>query len=146
MTWTYSSNPSASDLDEVRFLVGDTDTTSQLVTNEEITYAVAEEGDNLSAAARVAKAIAAKFARKVDRTVGDLRISYSQRQKHYMDLAAELKARSDIGAAAPYAGGLSIAEKESVRENTDRVRPSFTKGMHDNGLYQQEDEDLNNLS
>ena len=38
MTWSYSGNPGASDLDHIRFLIQDTDTTDQLFSNEELTY------------------------------------------------------------------------------------------------------------
>ena len=41
MTWTYSGNPGSSLLDEVRFLIQDTDTTEQLLSNEEINYLLA---------------------------------------------------------------------------------------------------------
>lgn len=132
MTWTYSGDPSSSDRDEVRFLVGDTDTSDQLVTDEEIAYAVTEEADNLMAASRVAKAIAAKFARLVDKSVGDLKISYNQRQKAFLDLASELEKRSNESGAAPYAGGISISDKETVVDDADRVEPAFKRGMNDN--------------
>lgn len=32
---------------------------------------------------------------------------------------------------APYAGGISVADKESYETNTDRVNPRFHRGMHD---------------
>ena len=38
MAWTYSGDPSSSARDAIRFLVGDTDTNDQLVTNEEIAW------------------------------------------------------------------------------------------------------------
>ena len=42
MTWTYSGNPSSTERDAVRFLVGDTDTNDQLLSNEEIDYLVTQ--------------------------------------------------------------------------------------------------------
>ena len=59
MTWSYSGDPSASSLDEVRFLVGDTDSTEQLVQNEEIAYAINAEITIGLAAVRVLRALAA---------------------------------------------------------------------------------------
>lgn len=38
MSWTYSGDPSNSDLDETRFTIGDTDTDSQILTDEEVLY------------------------------------------------------------------------------------------------------------
>jgi len=45
MTWTYSGNPANSSSDAVRFLIGDTDTTDQLISNEEIAYLVTVHGN-----------------------------------------------------------------------------------------------------
>lgn len=146
MAWTYGGDPSANDRDEVRFLVGDTDTSDQLVNDAEIAYAVAEEADNLMAAARIAKAIAAKFARLVDKSVGDLSISYNQRQEAFLNLASELETRSNRSGAAPYAGGISVSDKETVEDNTDRVEPSFKKGMNDNPGTTQDRGRLDNIS
>ncbi len=133
MTWTYDNNPAGSDLSEVRYLVGDTDSTDELVSDEEIAYAVASEANNTMAAVRTARAIASKFARLVTKAVGDLKINYSDRVKHYMDLATFLE-DSDPAAniPVPYAGGISVSDKDSVEENTDRVNPAFERGQFDN--------------
>lgn len=135
MTWSYSHDPATSDKDAVRFLVGDTDSSEQLISDEEIQFALKEEPNVRRAAAFVARAIAAKFAREADRSVGDLRIAYSQRSRGFYDLADRLEAdasrRTNVLRAMPYAGGISVADKESVEDDTDRVRPSFAKGMHD---------------
>jgi hypothetical protein len=132
MTWSYSGNPASSELDEVRFLVGDTDTTDQLVQNEEISWALTEEANPRMAAARVALALALKFSRKADKQVGDLRIAYSSLYKHYLEVAEALKADAATVGVVPYAGGISISDKDTVENDTDRYRPSFRRGMHDN--------------
>lgn len=131
MTWIYAGDPSANDRDEVRFLVGDTDTTDQLVTDEEIAYAVAEEGNNLLAAAKVAKAIMAKFARLVDKSVGDLKLSYSQRLTAYKELVDQLTDRGMVSTGAPFAGGISITDKNNREDETDRVKPTIVRGIHE---------------
>ncbi|WIC89149.1 hypothetical protein SEA_OTTAWA_103 [Arthrobacter phage Ottawa] len=80
MAWTYSGNPAGSDLDKVRFLLGDTtQTASATLTNEEITYLLAEEGGNTtSAAAEGALALAARYSgiSATSKKIGDLSISY----------------------------------------------------------------------
>lgn len=131
MTWTYGGDPSANDRDEVRFLVGDTDTTDQLVTDEEIAYSVSDEATNYNAAAKIARAIAAKFSRKVDKSVGDLKQAYSQRVKQYLELAERLEGEAVGRTAKAYAGGISKSDKETVEEDSDRVEPAFEIGMHD---------------
>ena len=130
MTWTYDGDPSANDRDEVRFLSGDTDTTDQLVTDAEIAYAIDQESNNLLAAAKIAKAIMAKFARLVDKSVGDLKLSYSQRLTAYKELIDQLTERGTESAGTPYSGGISITDKNNREEDTDRVDPSFRRDLH----------------
>ncbi len=132
MTWSYTNAPNTSNRDAVRFLVGDNDFDNKKVTDEEITFALAEEGGIHLASSLIAKGLAARFATLVDRSIGDLRISYSQRQKHFTDLAKELKARGDASGGRVYAGGISVSDKKTVKSDTDRVKPAFAKGMHDN--------------
>lgn len=131
MSWTYSGNPASSDNDKVRFLVGDTDETDQLVQDEEIAYALTTQPTAELAAALVAEAIAAKFARQVDSTVGRVSESASQRAMAFRERAKEL--RSNIALLArPSFGGLSQAEKERLDSDTDAVQPSFRIGQDDN--------------
>ena len=129
--WTYSGDPSANDRDQVRFLVGDTDTADQQVTDAEIAFALTQHANERLAAALIARAIAAKYARRADKSVGDLSISYSQLQEHYAALATDLESRGGLLAGIPYAGGISKDDAETVEDDTDRVEPMFTIGMHD---------------
>lgn len=97
MPWTYSGDPASSAKDEVRFLVGDTNTADQLVQDEEINYVLLAHADagsasiNYRAAAEIAEAIAAKFARKADKAVGPLSIQAKQQHDHYVQLAGRLR-------------------------------------------------------
>ena len=96
MTWTYTASPATVATDEVHFLVGDTDQTAPLVQDEEIDYYLtlypkpAGKPAYLAAAA-VAEAIAAKFARKMDQTLGSLQASAKQQHDHYVELAQSLR-------------------------------------------------------
>lgn len=128
MTWTYGGDPSANNTDAVRFLVGDTNTSDQLVTDGEISYALAEEGGVIRAAVAICRAIAAKFSRQADKTVGKLSISMSQKAKAYNDLADRLQQKSSV-LVTPYAGGLSVSEKETVAGDSDAMQPIFLRGM-----------------
>jgi hypothetical protein len=38
------------------------------------------------------------------------------------------------GGALPYAGGISVSDKQTTAQNTDRVAPQFNLGMDDNQL------------
>lgn len=128
MTWSYSGDPSSSNQDAVRFAIGDTDSTDQLMTDEEIAYLLT--GSTVTAASIAAcEALAAKFARQVDRSVGNLSLSSSQRAKQFTELAATLRRRTGY-LARPYAGGISVADKETRDLDTDRVKPVFSRSQH----------------
>lgn len=77
MTWSYSGNPGSSTRDEVRFLIQDTDTNDQLLTNEELDYLVTAYGEAYSAAVAAVGVLIATASRAVEesKTVGDLSIS-----------------------------------------------------------------------
>lgn len=133
MTWTYS-NPAASDKDAVRFLVGDTDTSDQLVSNEEIEYTLEEFPDTYLAAASVAESIASKFAREVTHSADGLSYSGDQLSKHYTDMAERLRhlaKRRRRGGVVPYAGGISWREREKDDQDGDLIKTSFSSHMHD---------------
>lgn len=130
MTWTYYGDPSDNTKDEVRFLVGDTNSDDRLVEDEEINYALANESV-YNAAATVAKAIAAKFAREADFSVDGLSKSLSQRAEHYRSLSAELSQKAATKAVTPYAGGISISDKNAVDSDADRVSPRFYRDQFD---------------
>jgi len=130
MTWTYTS-PLSGDRDRVRTYIGDTDTNDQLLSDEQIIYALDEEATVRAASALAAEWIAALFSRKADKSVGDLSISYSQRAAQYMALAARLRGRS-ARVVLPYFGGISKTTKDTREDDTDRVEPAFTVDMLDN--------------
>lgn len=137
MTWTYSGDPSSSDRDAIRFLIGDTETLDQLVTDEEIAYALTQQPSINLAAALVCDAIAAKFAREADRRVGDVSLSASQRAEAYRTKARDLRTNG-LSLALPSFGGRSISEKETLDEDSDAVQPSFRIGQDDHPGVQTE--------
>lgn len=131
MGWTYSNTPNTVQRDAVRWLTGDTDTADQQITDEEVTYAIAQAPNTYMAAALVAEALAAKYSRKADRTVGDISLRSSQQADAYRELATRLRNQASTAAAVkPYAGGISQDDKEAVEDDEDRALPSFTRALH----------------
>lgn len=133
MTWTYSGDPATTSRDAVRFLVGDTDTTDQLVSDEEISWVLTQHSGVRHAAAATCEAIAAKFARQAEMSVDDVSIKAGEKAEHYRALAKELRAQAAIAGkvAKPFAGGISIADKDDREADTDRVKPFFRRDLHD---------------
>jgi len=135
MTWTYGGDPSANDRDAVRFTIQDTETSEQLVSDEEIAYLLSEAGDDvIKASIAACEAISRRFARKASQTTGRVSVNYSERAKVWIDLADKLRTRALVEnmSDTPYAGGISQDDVDSVKDDSDRVAPAFTKGMHDN--------------
>ena len=141
MAWTYDPTTLGTvDADErlnsVRLLSGDTDITDQQLTNEEINFSLTQTGNNVYAsAAWVARAISSKYSRLVDTDLdGILTSKYSTLAKQYMALAGKLDvqgktAGSVIGIRA---GGVSITSVKAVRQDTDRIDPTFRRDRFKN--------------
>jgi hypothetical protein len=134
MSWSYSGNPAASALDEVRFLTRDTDSTATWTLQDaEILYATAKYPTNILLAAAVcAEAILGRFAQMYQsKHVGDLTLTVSNRHAQYLILAQQLRARANLAGVSIYAGGLSWTEKREQDADADRVAPAAkTDGMN----------------
>lgn len=131
--WTFTSTaPFATDRDYVRLRIGDTSSGDQLLQDEHITGAISEWVNRDLAAAACAEMVGAYYARKVDKTAGKLSISMSQASEHYFGLAKRLRMEVALG-AKPYAGGISVSDKESEESDSDRVAPAFSVGIFDHG-------------
>jgi hypothetical protein len=133
MTWTYTADPGSNVRDEVRFLLGDTDSTDQQVSDEEILWTLDETPNTYIAAALCLEALASKVSgRATNRAIGSLSISYLNRAQELLSRAKALRARASLKVARPYVGGTSKMEKEVNRQNEDLVQPAIRKDMHTN--------------
>lgn len=135
MSWSYSGDPSTSDLDEVRFYIQDTQTADQLLSNEEVNFLITKYamafGSNMYSASVVCKFIAAKFAREVNFSGDGVSMSASDLQQKYATLAENLYAqyKQEAGAdGGPDVGGIIWGE-----ELDWDIKPlNFSLGMGDN--------------
>jgi hypothetical protein len=134
VTWTYSGNPANSQLDEVRFLVGDTDEADPLASDEEINYALATwlpiYGTKHYVASVVAEQIAGKFARETSYSADGVSVNLSELQQKFMQRAVQLRAQhhSLLVGGSPDVGGISPYEHLEPD-----IKPlDFGTGMHDN--------------
>ena len=69
---TYLGTPATVPADAVRFFAGDTDNTALLLTDAEVAWALAQMSDPRLSAAMCLDALAAKFARKADFSIGEV--------------------------------------------------------------------------
>lgn len=133
MSWSYNPNLST-DLDQVRFLIGDTDTTEQQLSNEELTWVLTQQANIYAAAAQACRNLQAHYARKATKSVGDLSIQWAELHDNYKELSIDLDrlAARYTTVPVPYAGGLSISDKQIEEADEDRVVPAFYVGVHNN--------------
>jgi len=134
MGFTYTLPP-ASDLDRVRFLIGDTTEEDHRIEDEEIDLCRAETGsDPYFAGAMCCEFLAAKYSSKGRRSVGALTIEYSQMAADYGDRAKALRElaynRPGQG-GAPYVGGISKQDKKARADDEDWERVGIDIGFTD---------------
>jgi hypothetical protein len=142
MAWSYDASDlntttASGRLNTVRLLIGDTDTTDQLMQNEEINFALSQVGNNVyMAAAWACRTVAAKFSRLVDTQLdGALSAKYSDKAKQYNLLAVQIEAQGKKvsgKALGVSAGGISLADMGVADADTDRVKPAFNINQFDN--------------
>lgn len=142
MAWSYDAttlgtSTAAERLNSVRLLVGDTNTNDQQLQDEEITFALAQSGDNIyTSGVWAANAIASKYSRRVTTEIdGAIRAEYSDLAKNYRTLATQLREdgrRYSAGALGVEAGGISISSINTNRDNTDRPQPFSRMDRFDN--------------
>lgn len=138
--WTYDAQAlSTNTMYQVRRLIGDTKPNDQQLYDSEILFALSLYANIYLAAAECARQLASKYAREVNivqaGSGGNLTTNYSDRSKAYAKLALELEQRGmSRGGFMPYAGGISVPDKQAQEDNADRVQPQFVIGMMDNLL------------
>lgn len=100
MTWTYNlATLSTTPKDQIRYMVGDTDTTDQLIQDEEILFNLVLYPRNTGepgwlAAAFTCDNIAFSFAREVQNSIGPLSEQSQQKYDHYVALAQQMRVLS----------------------------------------------------
>lgn len=118
------------DIDMVRLLIGDTADSPVLRDDQIGTFLEANDLDRYAAAADCADAIAAAYAGRVDTRVGILSASDSQLSRQYRELADKLRSRGDkrgVVKAAPWAGGIYAADRETRRTDDTLAAPFFAR-------------------
>jgi hypothetical protein len=117
MAWTYSGDPSSSELDRYRFLIGDTDVDDKVLQDEEINFIIAEYPDNASRMYHLFSQAVLVFGRAIKRTLGPQSEDPSVRTAFFSAKAKEYEQKliSSSGLTQPISTPII-----------------FRKGMHDN--------------
>jgi len=125
--WSYGGDPANNQVDEVRMLVGDTDPSRKLITDTEIEYYISKAAEVYEAAYNTALAIRASMAKLTSKSGRDFSEDASKAFDHYTVLADDLLLKAPM--AIPRAPQLSRADRDSMRQNSDLIQPSFGGGM-----------------
>lgn len=138
----YSDDPANVPSDRVRFLVGDISTTKPDLSDAEVDFLLADENnDARRAAARAAEALAARYTQKAYiKEVGPLRIEYRQKASEYLALAKSLWSKVTSTTAVPFAGGISVTDKDARESDPDVTPPDFYREMMDYGSALDQDD------
>lgn len=118
--YSYSGDPNARPIDQVRFLLGDVDMSTAKFTDSEILFMLTEYDNPYAAASELALTFAARYVDLRDKTVGPLSIRYGDVLSRWDALAKSLKRRA--GAKS----GLTV-----ITTQTTRAKPIFTIGQND---------------
>lgn len=132
MTWTYSGDPSSSNKDAVRFLIGDTEPLDPILQDEEILWLLSEYGSPIKASYHAALTAAGKYARLVTQEAGRIKVKAEGKYLQYKDLAdqlrADIKSGLSVKSLSVFAGGISVSDVDKRNNDPDRVQPPFKIG------------------
>lgn len=128
---SYSGNPDASTLDQVRFLIQDT-RDPFLLSDAELNYCISRYTNALIAAASACDVLAARFTNDVDKRIGNLSVSGGQRAEAWRKRGNELRAQAAReGIYEVFAGG--VYEADSLAQDSDStvIQPHTRVGQDD---------------
>jgi hypothetical protein len=141
MTWSYNTSITSAQ-DQVRFFSSDTDADAAItLSDEEILGAITIAGGAKAAAALCCETLAGRYSTQGKMLRDDLgqTIDWGERATFYLNRATQLRSRIGL-VALPYAGGVSVADKQTREEDSDRVDPAFSRTLHDDQAADLDDE------
>lgn len=132
MAFTYTGNPSNSQLEMVRFLLQDIDPADYVLKDAEITALLTTWNNTYLAASHGAEIISAYFGKQAtSKSVGDLSLSYAGKSTDYHTLATHLyEMFQRLYPPTPWAA--ANATKATVDRDTSDPHTDFYTGIDDN--------------
>ena len=131
----YGGDPANSNNDAVRALLGDTSTSTALLSDSEVSWLVASHPNVYYTAAVGADMLFANNATSVtSKKVGDLSLVLgggAGGATNYKQLGEELRLTAARMGVKGYAGGISVSDKDTQIGDTDWDRSEIELGMHD---------------
>ena len=131
MAFTWTGDPAASVIEQIRWEINDIDSTNAKFQDAEIQYAYDQENTIFNASARLCETLQARYSDASSRTMGPLKVDMSELAKMYAYKAKALRKRA-VTYGQPYVGGQSVTKEEIFEDDTSLKQPVFSKGMMDN--------------
>ena len=131
MAFTWTGDPSASVIEQIRWEINDIDSTNAKFQDSEIQYAYDQEHSIFNASARLCEQLQVKYSDAASRTMGPLKVDMSNMANLFAEKAKALRRRATAW-AQPYVGGQSEAKEDVFEADSDLKQPIFEKGMMDN--------------
>ena len=129
MTWTYSATALGTVLAKVRLEVGDTDTTDQLLTDEELQVLIDNRASVVTlAAADACDVLATRFARDFDFSTDGQSFSRHARAKTFQERAQALRERYHSLTTHPVTRVDGYSDDIDSRDVTTDTSPDFDVG------------------
>lgn len=119
---------------QIRLLIQDTQTGRPLLQDEEIDWFQTQEANAYMAAAACCDSLVARGGSVKTKKVGDLMLEYDI--GFYRGLGVRLRARG-LTYQMPYAGGISVSDKQAQEVNDDAVTPFFFRDFADSSAASQ---------
>lgn len=131
MTFSYDEHLVGDEgLNRIRLEIGDTDSTRQLLRDEEIVQVISEEDTFNLRVSACCRLICAVFAGEPERyRIGDFTETQEEIYNRYRKMAKVYDAK---GGGAPWAGSISVTFKDTTEADTSLEKPFFSRGMHNN--------------
>lgn len=127
MSFSYSGNPATSTLDELRFLAGDTLEGVALLTDEEALWLIAQNGTAALSLRPALQVMLAKVAHDTLIREGNVEKDLSSRRDTIQAMLTEETTLTSASVAfPPFLGGVSIAERDARRANSDLIQPAWS--------------------
>lgn len=114
---------------QIRLWIQDVNESRQLFQDEEIDWQITQEANAYTAAASLCDILVARAGGVKYKRIGDLALSYDPLL--YRSISANLRARG-MSYQVPYAGGISISDKQAAQNDSDWVPPTLPRGLGDN--------------
>ena len=129
MTSSYSGDPTSSDQDRVRYLIGDTGP-EFILSDEEIDFEITSNETVLRAALAATRSIIAKLSKSFETRFETIYDKPQEAVHSYRLLATRLEKqinRKEVGFGSPVAGGIRQSDVFRANNDGDRVSPTFDR-------------------